>query len=239
MTKGQRQKLLKNVKKQLTKESLSSKRAAAAAEEFKLTRWWRFYCFIAASAGIMGQLSSLLGLFHGEKLSYWFETDNHFVYQQITFVTSTLYCYNYYSLTTNRPSGSIPRILMCYPIVTFAYFTVFTGGQILGLSATEYMNHVLNQALHVYAVLFCSAIREYILRGGVGLILKDITFFIIAYYCWIWQCFFSLGKWPYDFLDLRVTQGNSIFGGVAAGCYIVVWVMFNLCKFVERKRTQV
>ena len=137
LSKDQRKELLTKVKKQFTKKSQSSKKAAFAAEEFRLSRFWRLYCFFAASAGIMGQLSSLIGFFHGEALSYWFETDNHFVYQQITFVTSTLYIYNYYNLTTNRPSGSIPRILMCYPVVTFAYFTVFTGGQVFGLTYTE------------------------------------------------------------------------------------------------------
>ena len=124
---------------------------------------------------------------------------------------------------------------MMYPVVTFAYFTVFTHGVIFGLSYTEYMNHVLNQALHVYAVLFCPAIRRYILRGGLGLIMKDITFFCIAYYFWIWQCFLSLGKWPYDFLDMREMQGNTIFFGVVVGCYITVWGSFYMCKFVEKR----
>ena len=97
------------------------------------------------------------------------------------------------------------------------------------------MNHVLNQALHFFAILFCEDIRKYIIRGGMGLIFKDTTFFIIAYYSWIWQCFFSLGKWPYDFLDLRTALGNKIFGGVAAGCFVVVWLSFSACKFVEAR----
>ncbi|GMH72012.1 hypothetical protein TrVE_jg7293 [Triparma verrucosa] len=247
LTNDQRKKLLSKVKTKIQKKSLSSSRAAAAAVDFRLSRWWRFYCFWAACAGVAGQLCSLLGLFNKpdptrspydpHRLWYdpWFASDPHFVYQQITFVTSTLYIYNYYSLTTNRPSGSIPRILMVYPIVTIAYFTVFTGGQILGLTVTEYMNHVLNQVLHVYAVLYCDSIRRYILKSGLGLILKDATFFCIAYYCWIWQCYFSLGKWPYDFLDLRESLGNKIFFAVAAGCYLVVVVNFKVCVWVEEK----
>lgn len=116
-----------------------------------------------------------------------------------------------------------------------AYFTVFTGGQIFGLTITEYMNHVFNQILHVYAVLYCDSIRRYIIKSGIGLIMKDATFFCVAYYCWIWQCYFSLGKWPYDFLDLRVGLGNKIFFAVAAGCYAVVYCNFKVCVWVEKK----
>ncbi|GMH75871.1 hypothetical protein TL16_g06897 [Triparma laevis f. inornata] len=245
LTNEQRKSLLERVKKKIQTKSLSSKRAAAAASDFSLSRWWRFYCFFAACAGAAGQLSSLLGLFNSPRsppfdpnnswYDPWYASDSHFVYQQITFVTSTLYIYNYYSLTTNRPSGSIPRILMVYPIVTIAYFTVFTGGQIFGLTITEYMNHVFNQILHVYAVLYCDSIRRYIIKSGIGLIMKDATFFCVAYYCWIWQCYFSLGKWPYDFLDLRVGLGNKIFFAVAAGCYAVVYCNFKVCVWVEKK----
>jgi hypothetical protein len=168
------------------------------------------------------------------RYKYWYETDTHFVYSQITFITSTLFIYNNFALTTNRPSGSMPRMLLMYPVVTFAYFTIFTGGVVFGLTPTEYMNHVLNQVLHQYSLLFCPAIRRYILRGGIGLCYKDITFFVIAYYAWIWQCFMSLGRWPYDFLDMRERKGNIIFFGVVVGCYVMVTVNFALCKLSEK-----
>jgi len=57
MTDDARGKLIDRVKKKIKSKSKSNKRAAEAAAEFALSRWWRFYCSIAASAGVMGQLS--------------------------------------------------------------------------------------------------------------------------------------------------------------------------------------
>jgi len=65
--------------------------------------------------------------------------------------------------------------------------------------------------------------------------LKDVTFFCTAYYCWIWQCYLSLGKWPYDFLDLRERLGNSIFFGVAVAMYGVVLLSFWACQKQEKR----
>jgi len=236
MPEKQRRNLLERVKNKIKSKSKSNKRAAAAAADFALSRWWRLYCLLSCLAGCAGQMGSLLGLFQTPS-QYWFETDSHFIYSQITFVTSTLFIYMNFSLTINRPSGSTPRTLLMYPVVTLAYFTIFTKGIVWGLSPQEYMNHVLNQALHQFSLLFCPALRRYILRGGLGLAMKDITFFVFAYYFWIWQCFFSLGRWPYDFLDMREKQGNIIFSGVAVGCYIMVALNFYLCSIMERMMT--
>ncbi|GMI32955.1 hypothetical protein TrRE_jg2810 [Triparma retinervis] len=229
LTEGARGKLLQSIQS----KSQSSKYAADAAAEFVLSRWWRVYCFLCFLLGWVGQLGSLVGLFQTPH-RWWYEGDNHFIYSQVTFITSTIFIYMNLSLSMNRPAGSTPRMLMMYPLVTLVYFTIFTKGVIWGLPPEEYINHVLNQCFHLVGLLFCPALRRYILRGGLGLIIKDISMFIVAYYSWIWQCFATLGSWPYDFLDMREKDGNIMFLGVMVGCYCTVSINYYLCVKVEQ-----
>lgn len=219
--------------------SKSYVRAGLAYDEFEISPFWRLYSLFAATVGIMGHLGSLVGLFGDSPvLLLWYETDSHFVYSQITFVTSSIYIINATNLVWNRPAGSLPRILIVYPVVTFAYFTIFTGGALLGFTHNVYINHFWNQVIHVIMMLFCPGLRRYILDSGLRLILKDVTFFGCTYWVWIWQCFFSLGKWPYDFLDLRTGVGNGIFFGVVVGMYVVTCTCYWLCKRWEAYSTR-
>jgi len=56
----------------------------------------------------------------------------------------------------------------------------------------------------------------------------------VAYYCWIWQCYLSLGRWPYDFLDLREPFGNKIYAGIAVIMYVVVFIQHSSCRWQEK-----
>jgi len=93
---------VRNLSRTPKKPSRSNISAGSALEHFAISPLWRVYAAFAAFVGFFGHFSSLVGLFNDDtKWRMWHETDSHFVYQQITFVTSTIYCYNYSNLVWN------------------------------------------------------------------------------------------------------------------------------------------
>jgi hypothetical protein len=121
-----------------------------------ISRAWRVYACFAAALALYGHLGSILGVEFGGTM--WHEREPTFVYQQLTFATSTLYIYNCVScMLTGRVGGDTTKILLCYPIVTLAYFTVFTGFKFWGeFNGTAGVNHLFNQVYTLPTFLILS-----------------------------------------------------------------------------------
>ncbi|GMI23079.1 hypothetical protein TeGR_g9797 [Tetraparma gracilis] len=211
-------------------------------QDSMLSAPWRVYAFLAAVVGLVGHFGSLTGFFAPEDdpahWRWWHETyPDVFVYQQLTFITSSLYIYTMMTTAlTGRSGGDTTKFLLAYPIVTIAYFTVFTGGVFWGLWTSEYLNHLVNQCIFLVYALGCKDVRKYILRHGwmgpkgVNIIVAK---FVVCYYGWIWACWMTLGTWPYPFMNLFETGANVIFGGIAAGCFALTAALYLAVGLIE------
>ena len=201
---------------------------------------------MTAIVGLFSQFASLSGILRPEapkdwgpfNFSFehmWYVHESTFFYAQLTFVTSTLLIIETSSMcVTGRIHSFRNRVLLCYPVISLAFFTMITHGEFFTRCATEHLNHTVVNSLHLIYVFNCKEITVDV-AGGLRDSLVGWAAFSIGYYIWVWVCFMITGTWPYPELDLRTVDGNQFFSVICVASSIVAVGMWAICRLMVGK----